>query len=145
MVQGEPLRGVLVSECGEGECGSATIKDCLEEFYHILDCDTIDITYRAIGGRVYDIVCDDEGALKEGRVPSAIDSDKRIILYGNLFIVRGNEETGELESLTDEDVENIFDHIKGYIKDGRVMPLLVFDTPYGILDIPEGDAETEDD
>lgn len=39
----------------------------LDEWYRLLRCDLIDIVSRQIGGRYFDIICDDEGLLRGGR------------------------------------------------------------------------------
>lgn len=33
----------------------------LDDYYKWIGCENIDITSRKIGGRIYDIICDDEG------------------------------------------------------------------------------------
>lgn len=91
------------------------IKDDLQEFYKVLNCSTIDIVSREIGGKYYDIVCDDEGLCNNNPIVSAYDRNCRPMLVGNLLIF-GVGEDGELGSLTDEDVE----HIKKSI---RTIPL----------------------
>lgn len=95
-----------------------TVPDTLESYHDLIQCDLIDIPHRSIGGEVYDIVCDDEGLLKDPKIPSAFQRDsRRIMLVGNLFIVRGNDSTGELESLTAEDIDRISPNI--YIVKGK--------------------------
>lgn len=134
MVQGEPILGILV-DVDNPRVRTVTVKDCLEEYYRVLKCDTIDCTHRVIGGVEYDIVCDDNGLLTESPVASAIDGNNRPILFGNLFIVRGNDETGEWESLTKEDIENILGkHALVYIdhKAETFRPVIVTDGEYGM-------------
>lgn len=70
----------------------------LDELYRVLNCDTIDIVVRDIGGRKFDIVCDDEGFLKDPIVVSAVNmADGSPALVGNLFIC--SHEGPELKSL----------------------------------------------
>lgn len=142
MVQGEPIRGVLVDK-DSIVIEAVTIKDCLEEYYRILDCDLIDCTHRVIGGVVYDLVCDDNGLNVDKPIPTAIDGNKEVALVGNLFIVR-RLESGEWESLTDADVENILRHAYLY-KDieGNLRPLIKLDGPYGMGAPAEDCAEAE--
>lgn len=142
MVQGKPIRGILIDK-DNPRVEAVTIKDCLEEYYRVLDCDTIDCTHRVIGGVEYDLVCDDNGIACQP-VPTAIDGDNKVALVGNLFIVLGNDETGEWESLTDEDVENILAHAYLYRDDeGTIRPLIQMDGPYGMGAPAEADAEAE--
>lgn len=108
------LRGVLVDV--EKETASVVeIPDELEEFYKILKCDCIDITVRAIGGKCrkkFDIVCDDEGLLKEPQKISAIDNMGNPQLVGNLFIVGGADEEGNLTSLSEYDESYLMSKIQ---------------------------------
>lgn len=77
----------------------------LEDFYKALNCSTIDIVTRKINGKVYDIVCDDEGLLRENPIVTAINGKGGTMLVGNLFIC--NHEGSHLTSLSKEDVTNI--------------------------------------
>ncbi len=85
----------------------------LEFFYEHLTCDVIDITERRINGEYFKIVCDDEGALKNFPIVSAINSNMDPMLFGNLMFFRGDPDTGELVGLTDEDIEHIRSSIHG--------------------------------
>lgn len=102
--------GILIDVSGErGHIKEVEIKDDLSGLYGILNCDTIDITQRAIDGRVFDIVCDDEGLLKENPKPTAVRTDGKIMLVGNLFICNHYKEN--LASLSKEDCKFIFDNV----------------------------------
>ena len=80
--------------------------------YKLLDCTTIDIVHRRIGRRnfIYDIICDDEGLMKEDAKVSAIDDMGIPMLVGNLFIVKFDGEESET-SLDESDIEYIMRHI----------------------------------
>lgn len=96
------LRGFLCSV--DGDFREITITDELHEFYRVLDCDLIDITQVSVGGFVYDVVCDDEGLLKDGCIPTIVCPDR--VLVGNCFVCRPPDPgSGVLRSLTDIDVE----------------------------------------
>lgn len=105
------LRGVLVDV--EKETVSVVeIPDELDEFYRILNCSCIDIVLRRIGGRKrYNIVCDDEGLYKDPQKISAIDNMGQAQLVGNLFIVGGTDQDGNLLSLWDSDIMWILDKV----------------------------------
>ena len=96
----------------------------LENFYNLLRCDLIDITSRKIGGRSFDIVCDDEGLFKTPRFASACYEDGNVALVGAIFICNygGN---GELSSLTDTDIHLIESSIRLYNDDGVLRPVLL--------------------
>lgn len=81
----------------------------LDFFYEKIGCRCIDIVRRTIGGKWFDIVCDDEGALVENNIPSAADKNGDLMLYGGIIIF--NHEGCELTALTDEDVEWISEFV----------------------------------
>lgn len=81
----------------------------LDAIYDILKCDTFDIATRKIGGRYYDIFCDDEGLLKEEQIISAIERGLTPMLVGNLMIAN-HDGAGETTTLTAEDIQIIKRH-----------------------------------
>lgn len=93
------LRGVLVDVENE-KVSVIEIPDDLDEFYKILNCSCIDIVVRRIGHKPFNIVCDDEGLFKDPQKISAIDNLGQVQLVGNLFIVGGAVDDGELTGLT---------------------------------------------
>lgn len=82
----------------------------LKEWYRLLKCDLIDITERAVAGRYYDIIVDDEGLFKGGAKVTALDSNQQPQLVGNLVFCNHDEEGNET-SLTDEDIQHLLKHI----------------------------------
>lgn len=102
------LLGVLVSK--SGEMHPVSIHDDLDNFYDILECNCIDIVVRKIGGAEYDIVCDDEGLLKGEPVFTAVDKKYQPALVGNLFICKSDLESGELVSLTEDEMLAVMKH-----------------------------------
>lgn len=91
----------------------------LDEYYKLLNCRNIDIVQRKIGGKHYDIICDDEGLLFEDWKPAMaiVDENSEIkqLLAGNLFIVL-NDNQGNLRSLTKEDAVRILQE-QAYLQD----------------------------
>lgn len=81
------------------------IEDDLQTYYRILNCDCIDIVHRNIGGKFFDIVCDDEALLKENPQFRAISKCRRDGLFGNLFIC--NHDGENLSSLSEDDIRLI--------------------------------------
>ncbi len=89
------------------------IKDDLQSYYNLLECNTIDIVRRKIGKRYFNIVCDDEGALLDRAKISAISNLGEIRLVGNLIICAGDiTEDGDLIGLTDDQAEYVKQHIE---------------------------------
>ena len=123
------IKGVLIDSVN----GTVSVKEIskeLDAYYDILNCRCIDIARRTIGGKPFEIICDDEATLVTDPVPSAISHFGAVMLYGSLFVVRfdGKE---DVESLTDEDIahvmKNVFkcrsvtaDGVKTYIALGNV-------------------------
>lgn len=86
------------------------IEDKLEVFYDKLQCNCIDIVYRKIGGKMYSIICDDEGLFRESPRISAITTSGKPILVGNLLFTN-DDGMGELTSLDEDDIINIYMHL----------------------------------
>ena len=87
-----------------------TLDGSLNDYYKALNCDLFDIARRSIGGKYFDIMCDDEGLLKDNPKVSAISTDRSPMLCGNLLVVK-HDYAGNTISLTQEEIE----HIKKYI------------------------------
>lgn len=105
------LRGILIDVENE-EVKCIEIEDTLDEYYRILNCDTIDIVNRRIGRKRFEIICDDEGTFKANPKISAIDNFGTPQLVGNIFIVGGEvDEDGNLTSLTKSDAKYVMDRV----------------------------------
>lgn len=87
------------------------IIDDLRAYYEKLDCDCIDIVMRKIGGKWFDVMCDDEGLFREPQKISAINDMGQPMLVGNLMFFHHDDE-GNLTGLDAEDVEHIRRHIR---------------------------------
>lgn len=90
----------------EGQACVVEIPNGLDGYYKLLDCETIDIVRRKIGGKYYDIVCDDEGLFKETVNVSAVDGEGQAMLVGKLLICN-HDGHGNEASLTQDDILNI--------------------------------------
>ena len=86
------------------------IPDSLEGYYELLGCETIDIVSRKIGGKYYDIVCDDEGLFKDDFSVSMVDADGNGLLVGKLLICNHDGDGNEV-GLSDDDIDNITQHL----------------------------------
>ena len=105
------LRGVLVDVENE-KFSTIEIPDNLYEFYKILKCDCIDIVVRRIGGKRFNIICDDIGLFKNPQKISAINNLGQPQLVGNLFIVGGDTLDGDLIGLTDQEALHIVSKVQ---------------------------------
>lgn len=81
-----------------------TIEKSLEGYYALLRCDTIDIVSRRIGGRPFDIICDDEGLFKDPLYISATDRDGSPALVGSILVVKFDGKD-DVTSLTEEELD----------------------------------------
>ena len=99
------ITGIFVN-AEKGTFTTRKIEAELQSYYDLLDVSTIDIVTRKIGGKSYEIICDDEALLKDAPIVSMIDSKYRPMLFGNLFVVNYGGD-GELASLTPADVRRI--------------------------------------
>ena len=86
--------------------------DGLQDYYRHIGTDVIDIVTRRIGGEPYEIICDDEGLLKEYPKISAIDDMGQPMLVGNLLIAGGVDIEGNLEPVEIEDIEYVMQFIQ---------------------------------
>lgn len=102
---------VIVFDVNERVFGRKQIEDQLIVFYELIGCRAVDIVTRSIGGKYYDIVCDDEGLFAESPVVSAVDDDGSVMFVGNLIICGMANDEGELTSLDDDDFYHIMEHI----------------------------------
>jgi hypothetical protein len=66
----------------------------------------IDISYRKIGGRYFDIILDDEGLFKPGGKVTAITTEGEPVHVGNLVICN-HDEKGHETGLSDDDIEHL--------------------------------------
>ena len=106
------ITGILINP-ENGTAAPITLEDSLSSFYTALDCTCIDIVDRTIGRskKRFSIVCDDEGLLKAPIRISAISPRFEPMLVGSLFVVSCDYETGELESLTEAELQYVLDHV----------------------------------
>lgn len=101
----------FILNVNENKAGMIEVEDSLNRFYELLDCETIDIPERAVGGVWYDIVCDDEGLLKPDPFVSGLDEDTEPMLVGSLLFFH-HDEDGNLTELSEEDISNLTAHLR---------------------------------
>ena len=78
------------------------IKPDLETYYDLLNCATIDIVNIYIGGKVYEVICDDEGLYKSPLHFSVITKSMHPLIVGKVLVC--NSEDGKEKSLNISDV-----------------------------------------
>lgn len=86
------------------------IEDQLEAFYEKLDCRSIDIVQRKIGGKWFAVMCDEEGLFRDPQVVSAINDIGQPMFVGNLMFFHETKD-GEIIGLSDDDIDHILRHI----------------------------------
>lgn len=117
MTKKKLLTGLFLDVYGKFTVEKKTIPDEVDELQTLIDCRCFDITRRKIGGKYFDIVCDDEGLFRDKPVPSAADKNGAVMLVGNLFIVR--HKGADLMSLTDDDFALIQKHLRTTLADSN--------------------------
>lgn len=65
----------------------------LDDYYKWIGCENIDITSRKIGGRIYDIICDDEGFFHEPVLNSLYGSGETTGLGNQIYQWKGEQNT----------------------------------------------------
>lgn len=123
------LKGVLIN-VKDSKIEIVNIIPCLDEYYRLINCDTIDIATRFINGKLFDFIVDDEGLLKDEVYISAVDKSYEPMLAGNLLIVNGCDDDGELVSLTDNDIEHILDNIGSVLTEDMKSYYIVHNCTY---------------
>lgn len=107
----KPLLRMLCVDVYNNKILFINIKDDLSEFYIRLRCNTIDIARRSIGGRSYEVICDDDALFQPDRRISAFSKSGDVQFVGNLLICTyaGN---GELGGLSDADIHHLMNHVR---------------------------------
>lgn len=101
------MKALLISEYEVKVVESKKGESNLDFMYRNIGCDCIDIPRRKVGGKTFEIVCDDEGLLKDNPRVSAIGKNNEVMLVGNLLIFSGVTPGGDLIDITSEDVKTI--------------------------------------
>lgn len=96
------------------------------DLYPHLECEHFDITNRIIGGKVFDVICDDEGLLKDNPVVSMVDMAFNPMLVGNL-IFANHDADGNTTSLSQEDIRLIMENLIYIEVNGSVRTIVICD------------------
>ena len=91
------------------------IESNLDTYYSEIGCDYIEIPERCIGGKLFNIICDESVLLKDDPIPSAVGNGYQEAIFGNLIVCGLADDDGELTGITDEDVQLIRDNIRGAV------------------------------
>lgn len=89
-----------------------TIDNTLEALHDAMGVECIDIATRTVDGKIYTIVCDDEGLLKDKPIPSATTPHRTTMFVGPIFVT--NDGGNDLASLTPDDVKYLKRNIGVY-------------------------------
>ena len=92
------------------------IENELETFYSLINCEYVEMYKRNINGKDFTIICDENGALKEKPIISAISHKGYTMFCGNLIIAGMPNEDGNLTNLSDKDVMLINSKFRKVIK-----------------------------
>ncbi len=112
------MRSYLIDTIN-GTHGYVDCPDSLQAFYDTIGCDCIDIALRAVDGREFDIVCDDEALCQDDPIPSACDGSGKVMLYGSLLLFH-HDDDGNLTEISEDDVDHIMANVrKAFMRDGN--------------------------
>lgn len=117
----DKIKGILIN-VDEATVSVEEVEDDFMELQKIISADFFEIARRKIGSKLYAIICDDEGMLKDSRISAINRGYSEDILVGNLFIC--NELGPELVSLLDVDISRIIESIRYNAFDGSPILLL---------------------
>lgn len=118
------MKAILLKENAQ-DFEVVDIEDKLDVLRELVGCHTIDITWRLIGDKHYNIVCNDEGLL-QGLTVTALDPGHMSILAGNILIVGDEDDDGAFTSLTDEDIKNVRENTFSVpVKDSSILLLSI--------------------
>lgn len=92
------------------------IENEIETFYSLINCRYVEIYKRNINGKDFTIICDENGALKEKPIISAVSHKGYIMFFGNLIIAGIPNKEGNLTNLSDNDVMFILSKFRKVIK-----------------------------
>jgi len=76
---------------------------CYEDYYRLMDCDTVDVCQVLIAGVPYNIIADENACMVMNPRISAIDRDGNIMLVGSLLITGPDDMEGKFTELSEED------------------------------------------
>lgn len=99
------MRGLLIDVINN-EVKEVSITE-YTDYYQLIQCETFDIVDRGIGDQRFNLVCDDEGLLKPDPVISVLDQADLRMLVGNIVVTGPVDINGDLESLSDQDIQLI--------------------------------------
>lgn len=81
------------------------IQDNFDEYCKVLNCEYIEVVNVLIDGKLFGIICDEEGRLKENTLVTASAEKKYEKLFGNILIV--NYKGFDFDSLSRKDIDII--------------------------------------
>lgn len=96
----------LLLDVYRGFGAPTSVEDELNAFYEQLDCRCIDIVCLRIGGKTFDVMCDDEGLFRENPRVSAATNNGNVLLVGNLMFFHHDDE-GNLTGLDDAEIVHL--------------------------------------
>jgi len=94
-MKGAEIMKVFVLDTEDQSFNFVETEGGLSEWYRLLHCDLIDITERKIGGKYFDVICDDEGLFNENPIVSAMTESGEPRLVGSIAICNHDGEGHE--------------------------------------------------
>ena len=121
------VKGLLI-EFSKGAKVVEFDRDNYKELYPLIDCDLFEHAIRKVGNKVYDFWFDEEYLLKEEKFRefTACCVNYEEVIFGNLLIT-SNDGFGDIESLTEQDIENIKRNMPTILFDGEFTKILRYE------------------
>lgn len=107
------MKGFVI-DTEKGISGEVDFEDKLDNLYGLLNCDCIDIAVRYVDGKEFDVICDDEGLLKDNPIPSAVDKNLNVMFCGSILFAHHDDE-GNFTGLSEDDVKLLNSKVKHFV------------------------------
>ena len=120
------MKNVVMLYVREDSATFEKVEPSLQNYYKLLNCDCIDIVNIAIGGKKFDVICDNEALLKQPPLSfSVISSEGYPMVAGNILVC--NSEDGYETDLTGVDVMKLLPAICWTMQNGEMVAALIAD------------------
>lgn len=94
------------------------VEDSLDVWYHELSCEMIEIHNVDIGGRRFEMICDEEARLRNGTqwISAVCDNIfQKTHIIGKIAVTGAADDEGNLTSLTEDDYDLILRHVETHL------------------------------
>ena len=119
------IKGILIDTIN-GNVRVVTLSKSWNKYYETIGSTKVELLVKRVGGKNFAIMVEEYDKTKFNQIVSGISTDFEEHLYGNLLVF-ALDETDELASLTDKDINLIFDNISSYDTDNGLRQRIVYE------------------